>query len=175
MEEDSKIEELAKRIEEMAEEILCKSCPRCGGTSANKNNKAGRCSSCLKKLKTAKHTPGHWQRAQTQADGALRRERAENGTAKGTSVDNGNRKDIMDKMTAAEKKAGEKLSPDRKNNGKGYKNSNVRAIPEKLNVGRHNADEKKIAEWKKKLKKCDISTDELAVLVAAKLLEETEE
>jgi hypothetical protein len=170
--ENEKLEELTKKALEIAEEILMKACPRCGSASKNKGNPAGRCSSCLSKLKTAKKTPGHWQRAQTKADDALRRQKGKNGTAPGTSSGNGSRKEIVDKVQRAEKKTGQKLSPDRKNNSKGYSSKNVRAIPEHLNRGRHNADTKKIAEWKKRLKKSELTTEELSALVIAKLLEE---
>jgi hypothetical protein len=172
---EEKIEELTKKALEIAEEILMKACPRCGGASKNKGNSAGRCSSCLKKLATAKKTPGHWQRSQTQADGALRRQKGKNGTAPGTSKGNGTRKEIVDKMSRAEKKTGQKLSPDRIKNEKGYSSKNVRAIPEHLNRGVHNADTKKIAEWRKRLKKSNLTTEELAALIVAKILEETED
>ena len=76
---------------------------------------------------------------------------------------------------ASEKKAGEKLSPDRKNIKRGYEAKNVRNIPEKLNRGRHHADEKKISEWKKKLKKNDITVEELATLIVAKASEKKED
>lgn len=173
--EESKIEELAKTALEIAEEILMKACPRCGSASKNKSNPSGRCASCLKKLATAKKTPGHWQRAQTKADDALRRQKGKNGTAPGTSKGNGTRKEIVDKVQRAEKKTGQKLSPDRKSNDKGYTSSNVRAIPEHLNVGRHEADEKKIANWKKQLKKSNLTTEELATLIVLKILEENPE
>lgn len=173
--EEEKLEELTKKALEIAEEILMKACPRCGSASKNKSNPSGRCASCLKKLSTAKKTPGHWQRAQTKADDALRRQKGKNGTAPGTSKGNGSRKEIVGKMQRAEKKTGQKLSPDRKNNDKGYSSSNVRAIPEHLNRGRHNADTKKIAEWKKRLKKSNLTTEELAALIVAKLLEESPE
>lgn len=169
---EEKLEELTKKALEIAEEILMKACPRCGSASKNKSNPAGRCSGCLSKLKTAKKTPGHWQRAQTKADDALRRQKGKNGTAPGTSSGNGSRKEIVDKVQSAEKKTGQKLSPDRKNNNKGYSSKNVRAIPEHLNRGRHDADTKKIAAWKSKLKKSNLTTDELATLIVAKLLEE---
>ena len=143
-------------------EELIKKCPRCGGTSANKSNPAGRCSSCLKKLKTAKHTPGHYLRAHKQADDALRRQDGKNGTASKKSSGRGSRKEIVDKMQRAEKKTGQKLSADRISNDKGYSSSNVRAVPEKLNRGRHKVDAKKLAAWKKKIKKSDISQDDLA-------------
>lgn len=144
------------KIDILALEILSKACPRCGGKSANSSNASGRCRSCLNKLSRAKKTPGHWQRAQTKADDALRRQKGKAGghpTAKGTSTGNGTRKEIVSKIKRAEKKTGQKLSPDRKDNGKGYSSSNVRAVPEHLNRGRHNVDEKKLKQWKKRLKK----------------------
>lgn len=136
-------------------EKLKKACPRCGKASANKSNPAGRCSSCLKNLRRDKKTPGHWQRAQTKADDALRRQKGKNGTAKKKSKGLGSRDSIVKQVKNAEKKTGQKLSPDRKNNGEGYAASNTRMVPEKLNRGRHKVDGKKLAEWRKKLKKND--------------------
>ena len=160
-------------------EELIKSCPRCGGSSANKGNPSGRCSSCLKKLKTAKHTPGTYQRAHMKADDALRRQsgkkNGKNVTAPGTSKGHGTRKEIVDKMKSSEKKTGQKLSPDRRDNKRGYESKNVRAIPEKLNVGRHKADEGKIAAWKKRLKKTGVSMEEFTVLLKAKFASPAEQ
>ena len=101
------------------EEILEKGkCVRCG--KANKNGgKGGRCSSCLKKLKTARHTPGTYQRNHQQADSALRRQDGKNGTASKKSSGRGDRKSIVSQMKRAENKTGQKLSPDRKDNGSG--------------------------------------------------------
>jgi hypothetical protein len=149
-------------------EELIKSCPRCGKASANKSNPSGRCSSCLKKLKIAKKTPGHWQRAQTKADDALRRQDGKNGTASHKSKGRGSRESIVKQTQSAEKKTGQKLSPDRKNNSKGYAASNTRMVPEKLNRGRHKVDGKKLAAWRKKLKKHDIEPDDLMTLLRSK-------
>src|SRR5271165_4799058 len=123
-------------------EILEKKCPRCGGKSANPSNPSGRCSACLKKLAHAKKTPGHWQRAQTKADDALRRQKGKNGTAHKKSSGLGTRASIVRQTKSAERKTGQKLSPDRKNNGKGYAAENTRMVPEKLNRGRHHVDGK---------------------------------
>ena len=142
-------------------------CVRCGKPSKN-GGPGGRCSSCLKKLARAKQTPGSSQRAQTKADDALRRQKGKNGTAHKKSSGLGSRKSIVKQTQAAEKKTGEKLSPDRKNNSKGYAASNTRMVPEKLNRGRHHVDEKKLRAWKKKLKKSEISIDELYTLMKAK-------
>ncbi len=152
-------------------EPLEKKCPRCGKPSANSSNPSGRCSACLKKLKTAKKTPGHWQRAQTKADDALRRQKGKNGTAHKKSSGLGSRKSIVKQTQAAEKKTGQKLSPDRKNNSKGYASSNTRMVPEKLNRGRHHVNEKKLRAWKKRLKKSEIEMDQFYTLMKAKATE----
>jgi len=152
------------------EELEKGGCVRCGKPSKN-GGKGGRCGSCLKQLSSDKKKPGHWQRAQTKADDALRRQDGKNGTASHKSSGRGNRKDIVKQHQSAEKKTGEKLSPDRKDNSKGYASSNTRSIPEKLNVGRHKADPKKLANWRKKLKKAGIDQDEFATLLQAKLYE----
>ena len=126
--------------------------------------------SCLKKLKQAKHTPGSSQRAQTKADDALRRQDGKNGTAHHKSSGRGDRKSIVNKIKSAEKRTGQKLSPDRKDNSKGYASSNTRAIPEKLNRGRHKADTKKLAAWRKRLKKHNLTLDNFRQLILLKAL-----
>ena len=171
--ENTDILELASDIEAL--EPLEKACPRCGKPSANSGNASGRCSSCLKKLKTNKKKPGHWQRAQTKADDALRRQDGKNGTASHKSSGRGTRKSIVSQMQRAEKKTGQKLSPDRKDNGKGYAASNTRAVPEKLNRGRHKVDAKKLSNWKKNLKKTNLTFENLKTLVLAKAMETNKE
>lgn len=149
-------------------EQLEKKCPRCGKASANSSNPSGRCSSCLKKLKIAKKTPGSAQRAQTKADDALRRQKGKNGTASKKHSGLGTRKSIVKQIQSAEKKTGQKLSLDRKDNSKGYASSNTRAVPEHLNRGRHHVDEKKLKAWKKRLKKHDLTAEEFYTLMKAK-------
>src|SRR5277367_6341744 len=105
-------------------EVLEKKCPRCGGKSANSSNPAGRCRQHLDKLSHDKKTPGSWQRAQTKADDALRRQKGKNGTAHKKSSGLGSRASIVSQTKSAERKTGQKLSPDRKDNGKGYASSN---------------------------------------------------
>ena len=162
MEEFLSQEELSSLSKEEHSELeeLAKACPRCGGKSANPSNPSGRCRKHLSKLSADKKKPGSWQRAQTKADDALRRQKGKNGTAHKKSSGLGNRASIVKQTQSAEKKTGEKLSPDRKNNGKGYASSNTRMVPEKLNRGRHHVDPKKLRAWKKRLKKSDIG-DEL--------------
>src|ERR1017187_2622120 len=102
---DLEFEALSK--EEKAEfETLAKQCPRCNGKSANTSNPSGRCRKHLNKLAADKQKPGSWQRAQTLADGSLRRQSGKNGTASHKSKGRGSRKEIIGKMKAAEKKTG---------------------------------------------------------------------
>jgi hypothetical protein len=173
-EEIELLKSLTKEESQYLEE-LAKTCPRCGKPSANKSNPSGRCRSCLNKLKHAKKTPGHWQRAQTKADDALRRQKGKNGTAHKKSSGLGTRESIVKQTQSAEKKTGQKLSPDRRNNSKGYIVSNTRLVPEKLNRGRHKVDPKKLAKWRKRLKKTDLTEDQFTDLLKAKLLEKGEE
>jgi|GEM_PF-5291098 len=171
MDEFVTLEELAKSLtpeEFQYVEELAKKCPRCGAPSANKGNPSGRCRKHLDKLAHDKKTPGHWQRAQTKADDALRRQKGKNGTAHKKSSGLGSRKSIVKQTQSAEKKTGEKLSPDRKNNSKGYASSNTRMVPEHLNRGRHHVDGKKLRAWQKRMKKCDVSNEEFYTMTLAK-------
>lgn len=149
-------------------EELTKACPRCGAKSANSSNPAGRCRHHLTKLAHDKKKPGSWQRAQTKADDALRRQKGKNGTAHKKSSGLGSRASIVEQTKSAEKKTGQKLSPDRKNNGKGYAASNTRMVPEHLNRGRHHVDGKKLRSWQKRLKKAETSDEEFYYYVLAK-------
>lgn len=163
--------EIIEKLQEELEEILVKSCPRCGSASANSSNPSGRCRKHLNKLAKDKKTPGHWQRSQTKADDALRRQDGKNGTASKKSKGRGTRKEIVNKIQSAEKKTGQKLSPDRVNNSSGYASSNVRAVPEALNRGRHKVDGKKLKAWRKRLKKSEISDEELFTFMLAKTVD----
>lgn len=171
---DSFLEEELTKEDLLQLEELAKKCPRCGGASATKSNPSGRCSACLKKLKTAKKTPGHWQRAQTKADDALRRQDGKNGTASHKSSGRGSRASIVKQTQSAEKKTGEKLSPDRKNNSKGYAAKNTRMVPEKLNRGRHHVDPKKLRAWKKRLKKSDLDMEFFYTALLAKATQDND-
>jgi len=170
----SEIESLSKE-EKIEFEELAKKCPRCGGASANKSNPSGRCRKHLTQLAANKKKPGHWQRAQTKADDALRRQDGKNGTASHKSKGRGSRASIVKQTQSAEKKTGQKLSPDRKNNSKGYAAKNTRMVPEKLNRGRHKVDPKKLAAWKKNLKKHELELDDLKTLMTAKAYENGQE
>lgn len=161
---------LAKELaadEEYLEE-LAKSCPRCGRPSANKSNPSGRCSACLKKLAANKKKVGHYLHEHKVADDALRRQKGKNGTAHKKSSGLGSRKSIISQTHAAEAKTGQVLSPDRKDNSKGYSAKNTRMVPPELNRGRHHVDKKKLSAWKKKLKKNDVTDEEFYTYLLAK-------
>jgi len=177
IDENITLEDLGElsKVDETYLEELAKKCPRCGGPSANKSNPSGRCKACLSKLKTAKKTPGHWQRAQTKADDALRRQKGKNGTAHKKSSGLGSRDSIVKQTQSAEKKTHQKLSPDRKNNAKGYASGNTRMVPEKLNRGRHHVDPKKLRNWQKRVKKSEVDDSFLYTAVLAKAVEDNNE
>jgi len=161
------------KLETNTLEVLERSCPRCGKKSANASNPSGRCRKHLNKLAADKQKPGSWQRAQTLADGSLRRQNGKNGTASHKSKGRGSRKEIIGKMKAAEKKTGQRLSPDRIDNKRGYGKgksggSNLRAVPVALNRGRHHVDGKKLRAWQKRLKKSDTDYDEFYTYLLAK-------
>lgn len=162
--------ELSDNIWEFVEELVKSKCVRCSNDVPG-GSKGSRCKTCMDKLTKLRHTAASKERAWRKADDATRRQKGKNGTAPGTSKGNGDWSEIAKRHQKAEKKTGQKLSPDRKNNGEGYNGKNTRAIPEHLNRGRHNADEKKIKEWKKRLKKTEITEDELAALLYAKFEE----
>lgn len=171
-----KFEQLFKSAKEIAEdeeflEELAKSCPRCGKPSKNSGNSAGRCSSCLKKLAANKKKVGHYLHEHKVADDALRRQKGKNGTASKKSSGLGSRKEIISKVKSAEKRTGQVLSPDRKDNSKGYGPENVRMVPPSLNRGRHHVDGKKLKAWQKRLKKSEVSDDEFFTFLLAKAIE----
>ena len=174
----SLLEELAtllKAARDSAEteelEELLKSCPRCGKPSKDKSNPSGRCSSCLKKLASNKKKVGHYLHEHKVADDALRRQKGKNGTAHKKSSGLGSRKSLIRQTHAAEAKTGQVLSPDRKDNSKGYSSKNTRMVPPELNRGRHHVDGKKLAAWKKKLKKSETTDEELFTYVLSKAVE----
>lgn len=152
-------------------ETLKKSCPRCGKPSKNSSNKAGRCSSCLKELSANKKKPGHYLHNHKVADDAIRRQEGRNGTAPKKATGHGTRKEIIDKVKQEEKKAGQVVSLDRQDNKKGYTSSNVRGVDPKLNRGRHHVDEKKLKDWKGKLKKSQLKDEDFVTLMSAKASE----
>lgn len=172
---NSPLEELLNDLQAL--EPLEKACPRCGSPSANSSNSSGRCSKCLKKLKTNKKKPGHYLHEHKLSDDALRRQDGKTKTSSAKSSGRGNRKSLIRQIRAAYKKhgKGKTLSPDRKDNGKGYGAKNTRMVPKELNRGRHKVDSKKLKNWHKKVKKTDFSFDEFKTLLKAKALEKNDE
>jgi hypothetical protein len=172
---EEKYMSLVDKIWDFVEDLIKSKCVRCSN-SVSGGTKGSRCLECRKKLNAARQTPGHAERAQNKAQQAIRRENHGNGTAtpksKGKAESNAK---LAAKMQRAEKKTGQKLSPDRKDNGSGYHSKNTRAVPEKLNRGRHEVDSKKLKNWKKRLKKSQLTDEELATLVAIKALEQNDQ
>lgn len=166
---------LADRINNMALELLEKKCPRCGSASKNKSNPAGRCSSCLKKLAANKKKVGRYEHHHKIADDAIRRQEGRNGTSPKKNSGHGTRKEIIDKVKREEKKTGQVVSLDRKDNKKGYTSSNVRGVKPSLNRGRHTVDKKKLTEWKKRLKKTGLTAEEFKTLLLVKAIENKDE
>lgn len=163
--------------EEITQEELAK------GPNYWKDKNPAKYKQMLNKLKRDRKTPGHKERAQQQVLQAKRRERGGSGTTAGQNGKSGHSGGKMKgdhgsavkRYQSSEKKAGTKLSPDRKDNNKGYAAGNVRNIPQKLNVGRHKADEKKVSEWRKKLKKHNLKLEDFMTLLQVRALENNQE
>ena len=127
-----------------------------------KNKNPKKYAQMLKKLKKDRKTPGHKERATQPVLQAKRRENGSSGTTSGQHGKHGHSKGHMKSKTgtaakryaSAEKKAGSKLSIDRKNNDKGYESSNTRLVPQRLNNGSAERKDKKkwIANHNKKKK-----------------------
>lgn len=117
----------------------------------------------LGKLSRERKTPGSKERGYQQVLQGKRREKGGSGTTSGQNGKSGhssghNKQDTgaaAKRFASSEKKAGQKLSQDRKDNSKGYTASNVRNVPQELNRGDENNKKKKayLSGSKKKKKK----------------------
>ena len=150
----------------------------CKGPNYWKDKNPAKYKKMLAKLRNERKTPGSKERAYQQVLQAKRRENGQSGVTAGHDG-KGHSKGKMKTKTgtaakryqSAEKKSGAKLSIDRKNNSKGYEGSNTRLVPQKLNRGRHKVDQKKLKNWKKKLKKFDIDFELIPLLMKARAAE----
>ena len=105
----------------------------------------------IAKLARDRKTPGHKERGYQQVLQGKRREKGGSGTTSGQNGKSGhssghNKQDTgkaAKNFASSEKKAGRKLSQDRKDNNKGYESSNVRNVPQDLNRGDENNKKKK--------------------------------
>lgn len=114
----------------------------------------------LGKLKRARTTAGDPEEAAQKVQQARRREKGGPGTTAGQNGKSGHSSghdksstaSAVKKLQNAQKKSGQRLSLDRKNNNKGYEGSNVRMVPDKLNRGdeENKAKKKYLANKKKK-------------------------
>ena len=147
-------------------------CVRCGKPNMG-GTKGGRCKACMDKLSSKRAKPGTKERSWKHADQAIRRENGASGTTTGGHKSgHGNRQEIQKKMKAAEKKTGQKLSLDRKNNERGYEAKNTRPVPVKENRGKHHVDPKKLRNWQKRVKKSEVDDSFLYTAVLAKATQE---
>lgn len=113
----------------------------------------------LSKLARERKKPGSKERGYQQVLQSRRRQRGGSGTTAGQHGHKGHAKghdkaktsSAVKHYSSAEKKSGQKLSPDRINNERGYESKNVRLVPEKLNRGDENNKKKKA--WLKNKKK----------------------
>ena len=112
----------------------------------------------IAKLARDRKTPGHKERGYQQVLQGKRREKGGSGTTSGQNGKSGhssghNKQDTgkaAKNFASSEKKAGRKLSQDRKDNNKGYTASNVRNVPQELNRGdEENKKKKKYLSSKK--------------------------
>jgi len=133
----------------------------------------------LNKLKSQRKTPGHKERAYQQVLQAKRRERGGAGTKTGNGHSKGKMKQdtgsAAKRYASSEKKAGTKLSIDRKDNNKGYGSGNTRNVPQNLNRGRHNVDQKKLKNWKNRLQKSRIDDQDFLTYMMSKALNNGDE
>ena len=154
MNRDELIKHIISELE--AAEELCK------GPNYWKDKDPARYKKELARLRRERKKPGSKERGYQQVLQAKRRENGGPGTKAGQNGKSGHSSGHMKTKTgtavkryqSSEKKAGTKLSIDRKNNNKGYGEGNTRNIPQKLNRGRHHADEKKVKDWQKKNCRC---------------------
>lgn len=113
----------------------------------------------LSKLSSERKKPGSKERGYQQVLQARRREKGKSGTTAGQHGHKGHAKgrdksktsSAVKRYQSGEKKYGQKMSLDRKDNNKGYGSGNVRLAPQNLNRGDENNKKKKA--WYAKNKK----------------------
>lgn len=140
-----------------------------------KNKDPKKYASMLSKLRAERKKKGSKERATQQVLQAKRREKGGAGVKAGHNGTGHSKNQMKTKTGSAvkrfqssEKKSNAKLSIDRKNNSEGYGAGNTRNIPQSLNRGRHHADPKKLARWKKSMKKSDLTIEDLQTLLLIK-------
>ena len=165
-------DKLNKVIEHLEEELI-------KGPNYWKDKDPKKYKAMLNRLKSQRKTPGHKERATQQVLQAKRRERGGSGSTTGNGHSKGKMKSstgsAVKRFQSSEKKVGSKLSIDRKNNSKGYESGNTRNVPQHLNRGRHSVDEKKLKNWKKRLKKSCIDNDSFITYMIAGALNKGDE
>ena len=147
------MEKLEKALQELHEDLLELDAELSLNKAAHywKDKDPAKYKKMLGKLSSDRKTVGHKERATQQVLQGKRREKGGSGTTAGQNGKSGhssghNKQDTgsaAKKFAASEKKAGTKLSQDRKDNNKGYTSSNVRNVPQALNRGDENNKKKK--------------------------------
>lgn len=151
------MEELNKTLQELHDDMLALE-ELSKGPNFWKDKDPKKYRRMLNNLKRDRKTVGHKERATQEVLQARRREKGGSGTTSGQNGKSGHSSghdksktsSAVKRFQNSEKKAGQKLSPDRKNNNKGYESSNVRNVPQHLNRGDEEREDKK--DWVKKKK-----------------------
>ena len=148
-------DKLLKSLQELHEDLLWLDAELSSdlnkGTNYWKDKNPAKYKKMLSKLARDRKTPGHKERGYQQVLQGKRRERGGSGTTSGQNGKSGHSSGHNKQATgtaakrfaSSEKKAGRKLSQDRKDNNKGYTSSNVRNVPQELNRGDENNKKKK--------------------------------
>ena len=124
-----------------------------------KNKNPAKYKKMLGKLRRDRKTKGHKEEATQKVLQARRRENGKSGTTAGQHGRSGHKSghdksstaSAVKKLQNQEKKHGQRLSLDRKDNERGYESKNVRYVPDKLNRGDEENKAKK--KWLKNKKK----------------------
>lgn len=153
------MEELNKTLQELHDDMLALE-ELSKGPNYYKDRDPKKYAKMLGKLKRDRKTKGHKEEATQKVLQARRREKGAPGTKSGQNGRSGHANghdksstaSAVKKLQNAQKKSGQRLSLDRKNNSRGYESKNVRMVPDKLNRGDEENKAKK-AYLKNKSKK----------------------
>lgn len=144
-------DKLLKSLEELYSDLLEMDEELNKGPNYYKDKDPKKYRKMLNKLKRERKTPGHKEAATQAVLQARRREKGKSGTTSGQNGKSGHSSghDKSKTSTAvknfqnAEKKSGQRLSLDRRNNDKGYESKNVRKVPISMNNGDEERKDKK--------------------------------
>lgn len=152
------LEELYSDLLWMDEELKDERNQLVKGPNYYKDRDPAKYKKMLAKLRRERKKPGSKERSYQQILQAKRRENGKSGTTSGQNGHSGHKNGHMKTKTgtaakryaSAEKKAGKKMSIERKNNHKGYESSNTTLIDQKWNRGDEKYSKRKMREAKGK-------------------------